>query len=143
VHCIRPDGHIIPISDRLRLDPRVNILERRLSNREYSSYFSVSDFIVMPYRKSTYYNRISGVAVEAALSGKPMIVTENTWLSWAVSKFGVGLSVAESDADAWSMAIERCLSERSALQSEAQSRVTVAKQYNSSERYLEILWAGL
>jgi glycosyltransferase involved in cell wall biosynthesis len=141
VPCVGPNATVIPISDRLRSHPNIILLERRLSNSEYSSYFSNSDFIVLPYRKSTYFNRISGVAVEAAISGKPMIVTENTWLSWAIQEFGSGFAVPEGDVDALSHAIEHCCADRAALQAQAQRRMAVARNYNSSERYLNILWS--
>ena len=143
VPCVGPAHSIIPISDRLRSHPNVILLERRLSNAEYNSYFSKADFIVLPYRKSTYFNRISGVAVEAAISGKPMIVTENTWLSWAIQEFGSGFCVPEADVDAWSQAIEQCCADRVALQAHAQRRMADAQNYNSSERYLDTLWNHL
>jgi glycosyltransferase involved in cell wall biosynthesis len=141
VPCRGPDGNVIPISDRLRSEPRVVLLERRLSNQEYASYFSKSDFIVLPYRKSTYFNRISGVAVEAAVSGKPMIVTENTWLSWAMQEFGSGIAVPEDDVDSWCRAIEDCCAKGLSMQSEARRRMSVARAYNSSEKYLDMLWS--
>jgi glycosyltransferase involved in cell wall biosynthesis len=140
VPCIGPSASLIPISDRLRSHPNVILLERRLSNSEYTFCFSKSDFIVLPYRKSTYFNRISGVAVEAAISGKPMIVTQNTWLSWALQEFGSGFCVPEADVDAWCQAIEQCCADRVALQAQAQRRMADARKYNSSERYLNILW---
>jgi glycosyltransferase involved in cell wall biosynthesis len=143
VPCIRPDGHVISASESLRHDSRVTFIERRLSNDEYDSYFSASDFIVLPYRKSTYYNRISGVAVEAALSGKPMIVTENTWLSWAINQFGAGFAVPEGDVECWSMAIEKCCMNWQELQQKGRRRIIEAREYNSSERYLGLLWGGL
>lgn len=141
--CIGPDGHVTPVSERLRLDPRVTFVERRLSNHEYAKYFSMSDFIVLPYRKSTYFNRISGVAVEAALSGKPMIVTRDTWLSWAVQQFGAGLAVPEADIDALALAIEDCCKNWPTLKEEGRRRMIEAKNYNSSEKYLGILWEGI
>lgn len=140
VPCEGPGGVVTPIHDRLRSDPRVTLLERRLSNEEYADLFREADFIVLPYRKITYFNRISGVAVEAAVSGKPMIVTENTWLSWAMREFGSGLAVPEDGPDELCAAIEKCCADRAAMTAEAVARMAVARDYNSSERYLEILW---
>ena len=142
VSCEGPGGVVTPISGRLKSDPRVTVLERRLSNEEYAEIFREADFIVLPYRKITYFNRISGVAVEAAVSGKPMIVTANTWLEWAMREFGSGLAVPEDGEEELCAAIERCCAERAAMTSEARARMAVARDYNSSERYLEILWGG-
>ncbi|MCF3648447.1 glycosyltransferase [Synoicihabitans lomoniglobus] len=140
VPCQRPDGSIVEVSEKLRSDHRVTYLERRLSNEEYATYFRDADFIVLPYRKMTYFNRISGVAVEAAVSGKPMIVTESTWLEWAVNEFGSGIAVPEGGIEELCAAIERCCEERDSILARARERMAVARDYNSSERYLSLLW---
>lgn len=140
VPCQGPDGVVTVISDRLRASARVTLLEQRLSNEEYATFFQDADFIVLPYRKATYFNRISGVAVEAAVSGKPMIVTEDTWLSWAMREFGSGIAVTEDDVDGWCAALEKCCAERERMLATARERMAVARDYNSSERYLSILW---
>jgi glycosyltransferase involved in cell wall biosynthesis len=140
--CEFPGGVVTAIDDRLRADPRVMLLERRLSNEKYTDFFRAADVIVLPYRKATYFNRISGVAVEAAVSGKSLIVTANTWLEWAMREFGSGLAVLEDDVEELCAAIEKCCAEREAITSEARRRMAVARDYNSSERYLEILWRG-
>ena len=140
VPCEGPGGVVTPISSHLKSDPRVTVLERRLSNEEYAELFREADFIVLPYRKITYFNRISGVAVEAAVSGKPMIVTANTWLEWAMREFGSGLALPEDGAEELCAALEKCCAERAAMTSEARARMAVARDYNSSERYLGILW---
>jgi glycosyltransferase involved in cell wall biosynthesis len=138
--CEAPGGVVTTIDERMRDDARITLLEKRLTNEEYAKIFSESDFIVLPYRKCTYFNRISGVAVEAAVSGKTMIVTEKTWLEWAMREFGFGVVVPESDADALCTAIEHCCAETEFMTNEANKRAKVALAYNSPERYLEILW---
>lgn len=140
--CEGPGGLVTPVSDRLRTDPRVMLLERRLSNEEYAEYFRASDVIVLPYRKTTYFNRISGVAVEAAVSGKTIITTANTWLEWAMREFGSGIAVPEDGVEELCVAMEMCCADREAIADEALRRMAVARYYNSSERYLETLWRG-
>jgi glycosyltransferase involved in cell wall biosynthesis len=140
VPCEGPGGVVTPVSSHLMSDPRVTILERRLSNEEYAELFRSADVIVLPYRKLTYFNRISGVAVEAAVSGKPMIVSEKTWLEWAMRKFGAGFAVPEDGVEELCTAIESCCADLDAITVEARCRMEVAWDYNSSERYLGILW---
>jgi len=143
VDCVGPSGDKKHISEAVRGNARVALYERRLTNDEYAKLFRKSDFIVLPYRKCTYFNRISGVAVEAAVSAKPMIVTERTWLEWAIREFGSGLSVPEGDVDCLCSALERCCAEWHDMATEALQRAEVALAYNSPERYLSILYAGL
>ena len=143
VPCVGPDGDTKVVSDYLRKHPSVTLLERRLSNEEYATLFGGSDFIVLPYRRSTYFNRISGVAVEAAVSGKPMIVTEGTWLEWAMTEFGSGLSIPENDLEALCAALERCCESQADFLAAAERRAEVALAYNSPDRYLGLLWCSV
>lgn len=142
VPCVTPDGQTIPIDPRLRASPQVNLIERRLTDKEYNELFSQADIIVLPYRKMTYFNRLSGVAVEAACFGKPMIVTKNTWLAWAMREFGSGLAVPEDGVEELCAALARCCAERDTSLATARERMAVARDYNSSERYLGILWGS-
>jgi hypothetical protein len=138
--CEHPGGKVTQISDRLRTDPRVTLLEHRLSNEEYAHWFRDADVIVLPYRKVTYFNRISGVAIEAAVSGKPIIVTQGTWLSWALHEFAAGLEIPENDANALVAAVEKCCAHRVEMIAEALDRSRTALDYNSSGEYLKKLW---
>lgn len=140
VDCIAPDGAKKEISDRVRGDRRVDLYERRLTNEEYAGLFRKSDFIVLPYRKCTYFNRISGVAVEAAVSAKPMIVTRNTWLEWAMQEFGSGVSVPEGCSTSLCEQIEECCANFEDMLRAASERAEVARNYNSAPRYLGLLW---
>ncbi|RZK46040.1 MAG: glycosyltransferase, partial [Pedobacter sp.] len=88
----------VPISDTLRQSKQVLLIERVLDDNEYNDYLQQADVLVLPYRRKIYFNRISGVAIEAACSGIPMIVTENTWLSEAMDQFGAGVKVKDEDA---------------------------------------------
>ncbi len=138
--CIGPDGQTVSISERLRTDPRVSLFERRLTDSEYTELFASTDIIVLPYRRNTYFNRLSGVAVEAACSGKPMIVTKDTWLDWAMREFGSGVSFPEDNAEALCEAIADCCDKWPQLQALAESRRETALHYNSSDKYLSLLW---
>ena len=134
------NGNPVPISDILRGAPQVELIEHVLDEDSYREYMQDADFIVLPYRRKVYFNRISGVAVEAACAGIPMIVTENTWLSWAMTEFGAGVTVRDGDATDLADKIKLCLAERVTLSATAQERKTVARKSNSTEHYLQILW---
>lgn len=142
VPCEAPDGTTTLISDRLRSDSRVTLLEHRLSNEEYARFFREADFVVLPYRKCTYFNRLSGVAVEAAVSGKPMIVTTGTWLQWAIEEFGSGMSIPEGSSEALSEAMETCSANLEGMLKAARERSEIALGYNSASRYLKLLWGA-
>ena len=140
VPCVDRNGNVVQIDERLRRSKKVILIERSLSADEYASYFRASDFIVLPYRKMTYIARLSGVAVEAACSGKTVLVTEGTWPAWAMKEFGAGIEFKEDDAADLCAAILRCCEQRDRLTRRAVERSAEALRYNSVERYLKILW---
>jgi glycosyltransferase involved in cell wall biosynthesis len=60
---------------------------------------------VLPYTKPVYEARSSGVFVEAAGAGKPLIVTADTWLSDELARFGAGVVCAERNPCALAQAM--------------------------------------
>jgi glycosyltransferase involved in cell wall biosynthesis len=134
------DGVEIPIDDKLKNSPKVTLLERSLSDEEYSLYFQQSDFLALPYRRKTYFNRISGVLIEAACSGIPMIVTENTWLSWAMNEYGAGITVKNEDAADLYQKLLYSINHWKELTMAAEAKRPVALEKNSTERYLNCMW---
>lgn len=133
-------GTHISIEGDLRNHPRVELIERMLSDDEYQTYFARADFIVLPYRRSVYFNRISGVAVEAACAGIPMIVTENTWLAWAMQEFGSGVTVCNNDSEDLFKKLQYCCDNKKLLQDAAKASQRVAEEYNSTQSYLRSQW---
>ena len=140
VPTIDQEGHRIQVDERLRVAPQVQLVDRHLTNSEYTDMFQQADFVVLPYRKSTYINRLSGVAVEAACSGIPLIVTEGTWPAWAVNEFGVGLTVRDRDVEHLAEQIDYGRRHWRELASAAKARAQIALEYNSSSNYLNTLW---
>lgn len=134
------DGNPVLIDERLRKSDKVKLLENVLTEQEYKEYMQQSDFIVLPYRRSIYFNRLSGVAIEAATAGIAMIVTENTWLSWAMDEFGAGVTVRDGDSKDLAEKILYCVNHKKRLTTFASERKLVAWEKNSSERYLECVW---
>jgi glycosyltransferase involved in cell wall biosynthesis len=140
VRTIDYDGQPVDISPTLRQSSLVTIMEKTLSEEEYSQYLHQSDFLILPYRRKVYFNRISGVAVEAASAGIPMIVTENTWLESAMLAYGAGLSVRDGDATDLKEKILTAIRDRSMLKEKAEMAKPVARAFNSPKRYLDNIW---
>ena len=66
-------GNELDVYIELRTDP--------LDPAAYATLLASSDIVVLPYWRSIYEARTSGVLVEALSAGKPVICTEATWLS--------------------------------------------------------------
>ena len=64
------------------------------------SYYKMlleSDVILMPYRRSTYFARSSGIFVDALAAGKPVVATQGTWMSEQLKDFGAGTLCRDND----------------------------------------------
>jgi glycosyltransferase involved in cell wall biosynthesis len=79
--------------------PAVRIVQKPLNEGEYNSMLSEADLVVLPYFQEDYHAMVSGPFVEALALGKPVVVTEGTWMSAQLAQFGAGLTVKNHDAD--------------------------------------------
>lgn len=60
---------------------KVMLLEQPLGPQEYDRLLAQSDIGLLPYLRSNYLARSSGVLIEYLSAGIPVIVPSNTWLS--------------------------------------------------------------
>lgn len=66
---------------RLVDDEKVILAEQPLGPQEYDRLLAQSDIGLLPYLRSNYYARSSGVLIEYLSAGIPVIVPSNTWLA--------------------------------------------------------------
>lgn len=87
------------VRERLRQFPadRVRLLEDALNNEAYYRLLAAADIVLLPYDALRYRNRPSMIAVEAALFGKPLVVTAGVPVA-ALARDGCG-AVAASDGE--------------------------------------------
>ncbi len=64
-----------------------------LSSSQYKALIKKIDAFLLPYHPQSYDKRTSGVFVEAALNGKPMIVSDNTWMAEQVKLLDNGVTL--------------------------------------------------
>lgn len=66
---------------------RIISVDRFVTNQEFDSLFAVADLIVAPYS-----NHIgsSSIVIRAARAGKPLVCTNQGWIGWAATRFGLG-----------------------------------------------------
>ena len=137
---LKEDGSVFAKSVELERGGKVLFLTHDLTSEDYNDYLTQSDCIVLPYRRQAYYTRLSGIAIEAAMLGIPMIYTRDTWLEDAVSNYGSGLGVENEDPVGLAQAIAVMTAKIDQYRSNAQQRVAVAQAYHSSQIFLKCLW---
>jgi glycosyltransferase involved in cell wall biosynthesis len=121
-------------------DRRVLLLTEPLSSSEYNSQVAFADCMLLPYRRSSYFARISGVAVEGATAGAPIIYTRNTWCEGFVKICGAGIGAADGDAEGVAEAIEEMVNNYAAFKTRAVTMAAEARRLNSADAFLEKLW---
>lgn len=72
----------------------VSVESRRLDDEAFRRFLDASDIVVVPYLKSAFEARTSGLVVDAMILGKPVVALEETWLGDLVTSKKFGLAVS-------------------------------------------------
>jgi hypothetical protein len=85
--------------------PNVVWLPSELSTEAYQREIEGADIAFLPYRAAIYRARTSGICLEAAAAGVPVVTTEDTWMADLVEQTHGGLTAPDGDAAAFSRAL--------------------------------------
>ena len=96
--------------------------------------------MVLPYRRQAYYTRLSGLAVETAMAGIPMIYTKDTWLEDAIEEYGSGLPMENENVEDLVAQILKMYLEIQVFKKHALTQASQAKAYHSAEHFMKKLW---
>ena len=125
---------------RLIASGNVTFLTEPLASTAYDALLAASDCIVLPYRRSSYYARISGVAIEAVTAGIPVIATADTWTAELVASSGAGLAVPDGDAKALAAAMAELARDYPRYRAEADARRERALAAHTGVEFMAKLW---
>jgi glycosyltransferase involved in cell wall biosynthesis len=100
-----PDGSWMDRNMFAHLGPNVRFCARPLLPDEFLEALAETDWLVLPYRVSSYEGRCSRISVEACVLGIPAIYTEGTDLEDVISRHGAGFGVPPENAEELSHAI--------------------------------------
>ena len=99
--------------------PGCELLFNKLDSRDYHDLLSQADIVLLPYWRRIYSSRTSGVFMEALSAGKPVIVTDDTWMSDQLRHHGAGLSCPDRDPAALTQAMLRACRDLASLRQRA------------------------
>lgn len=94
--------------ERLRNEGRVIALDRFLDGNDEAIAFAASDLAWLGY---TGYYGISGVTMQAAVSGLPVLACKEGIIGWWVRKYGIGECVDVDSVDSVLGAVYRLISD--------------------------------
>lgn len=134
------DGSELRPLPELLADPRFVLIDQPMDSETYEAALADIDCMVLPYRRSSYHGRISGVAVEAATAGVPAIYTDNTWTADLIGSAGAGIAVQDEDVTGLKRALLDAYDRRAELTVEARARADCAGRAHSLDAFLRCLW---
>jgi len=121
-------------------DPRVTIIDRPMTSVAYDAAIAATDCMLLPYRRSSYFARISGVAVEAVTAGVPLIYTRDTWCEDLVRDVGVGIGAEDGDAAGFAEAIAEMVAHYPDFRASARARAEQARAAHAPHSFTNKLW---
>ena len=133
-------GQPYPPDAALAASGKVDFVTQPLDSEAYDALLAATDCMVLPYRRSSYFARISGVAVEAVTAGIPVIATADTWTSELVAADGAGIAVPDGDAPALARAMADLARDHARYREMAVARHQQALAANSGAAFLDCLW---
>ena len=133
-------GQPYPPDAALAASGKVDFITEQLDSAAYDALVAATDCMVLPYRRSSYFARISGVAVEAVTGAIPVIATADTWTSELVASDGAGIAVPDGDAAALASAMAELARDYPRYRDMAVARQQQALDANSGAAFLECLW---
>jgi glycosyltransferase involved in cell wall biosynthesis len=134
-----PDGTTARPDEELKRTGDVEYLGGILVGSQYLNFLKSGDLVVLPYRSHSYSRRVSRVSVEAALLGKPIIFTRNTWSAEVAEMAGCGVEVPEETPEAIASAILSALSNIERLRVCAAIGARVVLEYYSVAQFRTLL----
>lgn len=136
------DGSELKPLPELIADPRFVLIDQPMDSETYEATLADIDCMVLPYRRSSYHGRISGVAVEAATAGIPVIYTDDTWIADLIDSSGAGIATQDEDVAGLAKAMLTAYDKRTELTARARDRASHARRVHSLEAFLECLWGA-
>lgn len=77
----------------------VVLINERLSDEDYLRLFDFLDVIMIPYTAVAWEKGTSNILTEGIALGKSAIVSNNTWMSHELKKYGGGLEFEKGNSD--------------------------------------------
>lgn len=100
-------------------DPRTTLIDRAMSSEEYAALLDSADIVLVPYWRSIYRERTSGVFLEGVITGKLVLCTRDTWMSDLLEVHNGGVAVDDRSGAAVCEGLRELIDRREELQQAA------------------------
>lgn len=133
-----PDGTETILPDEWENHPKVEVIRDNLTSEEYQRRIDKADVILLPYRRSQYHARLSGIVIEAFQSGIPCVCISDTWLERCLNEIGKGSVMEEETPEFLAQTIQAIANELPTYQF-SKEEIDSARSAHSPASFLEQL----
>ncbi len=117
---------------------QVQLVADELLPADYQGWMAASDVVLLPYAVSSYFERTSGIFVEAIAAGKPAPVTAGTWMAHELLAHGLPELIVDWDSpNIWDTLVQ--LARNAAIQPRLAAMQAQYRAYHSEDRYAACL----
>ncbi|MDA7877727.1 hypothetical protein N9A89_06650 [Akkermansiaceae bacterium] len=134
-----PGGSTVKPDKSLASEGRVEYLTESLNEESYEDLLARSDLVIVPYRRESYHNRVSRVAIEAASRSIPLIYTAGTWSGEVAELAGAGVPITGESSEAVAYALRRALDGFARLKEEASEGASRVIDFHSAEEFRRLM----
>lgn len=117
----------------------IRLIDRFLSDEEYYRELEKADIVLLPYGRDKYYADTSGLFTEALATAKPIVVTDGTWMSAQLEKYGAGIMFRDHDVNDLARAILEARDNYPRLAQQARARQAAWLDYHNPDNFVNEL----
>lgn len=114
-------------------DPRTTLIDQAMSSEEYAALLESADVVLVPYWRSIYRERTSGVFLEGMITGKLVLCTRDTWMSDLFDLHEGGVAVDDRSGSAVCEGLRQLVEQRDELQERAERAASYWKAIHCPE----------
>jgi glycosyltransferase involved in cell wall biosynthesis len=137
-----PDGSWVRKDAVLEKSPMIRYIPAFTASDDYYAWLARTDIMVLPYRRDFYYDRLSRVAIDAALAGVPIVYPAGTWLEGFVEKHAAGVAFEPENPSSLAKAIEEAQAKYVELKVRAESRKAATANAFSAKTFFDLIAAS-
>lgn len=134
-----PDGRMEGAPWEWRNHSRVTLLCEDLGAEAFAHFIGASDLLLLPYRRESYHNRLSRIAIEAAILGRPVLYTRGTAIAELMGLGCAGVPISGESPEAIVECLVRVVGEVGRLRKAAQAAVPKVREFHSAQTFRRTL----
>lgn len=136
-----PNGSWVCKDPELEGSAFVQYIPSFSASEEYYKWIARTDIMVLPYRKKFYYDKLSRVAIDAALAGMPFLYPSGTWLESFANRHGAGVPFHAENPASLVEAVWEATTNFPQLKAKAMAEKQQASAAFSAKAFFDIIFA--